>query len=98
MKIKIGKNLRTECRFCEIIKKPLDYFDVIFYEDDICVIGRKNKQDVLCVYRKHGELPGGHNLYEMMNHLDKIKDKKKEQLQYVNHNHYRIYIRKKKGE
>lgn len=89
--------MASKCRFCEILKNSQKYFNKILYEDNACVIGRKQDQDIICVYRIHGELPGGHKLYEMMNHLDRIKDKKKERLQYVDGKHYRIYIRKKEG-
>lgn len=89
-------NIKTDkCRFCEIAKAPRSYFDWVYYEDDNCVIGNVGGQDPLCVYKVHGELPGGHKLNEMMIRIGALMDGHKEYMQYVDHGHYRIWIRKK---
>lgn len=85
----------NKCRFCEILKAPRSFFDWVYYEDDDCIIGDRGGSDSLLIYKVHGELPGGAKLNTMMIRIGSIMDRKKEYLQYIDHSHYRIWIRKK---
>ena len=71
------------------------WFDWIYYEDEDCIIGDRLGSGTLLIYKIHGEMPGGRKLNIMMIRIGSIMDKKKERLQYVDGNHYRIWIRKK---
>lgn len=85
---------KSKCLYCEIVNSPRQRFDWIFHINEHWVVGTRLNEDVLCIYRKHGEMPGGHNLNEIIDVLNGIKQKD-ERLEFEDTFHYRIWIRRK---
>jgi len=74
-----------------MIAEPHKHFDWI---DDLWLVVINLGKDTVCVYRKHGELPGGKKLSNIIDDLNKIK-KEDERLRFENTDHYRIYLEKR---
>lgn len=88
--------MATECLYCEILKDPQKYFDQILYESTTCIVGVKRGQDIICIFNKHLDNPGGKIINKMTDVLLKIK-RPGEKVEYGDHKHFHIIL-KKKGE
>lgn len=90
----IGKNIRKgKCKLCEALKDPQKFFDQILYEDNSYIIGSKKGQNVICVYNKHSDNPGGKIINKMTDALLKIK-RPSEKIEYRDHKHFHIILNK----
>lgn len=86
--------MKNQCKQCDILKKPRNYFDWILRENDDWIVGGTYFGNIECIYKKHGALPGGHKLNEMIDDLVPIMFKG-EKLEYIDHEHFYILVRRK---
>ena len=87
--------MRTgKCKLCEILKDPQKHFDQILYEDTNCIIGSKEGQNVICIYNKHSDNPGGKIINKMTEVLLKLK-RPSEKIEYLDHKHFHCRLIKK---
>jgi len=82
--------MATKCLFCNIVNHPKKYLTWIFDDSDIALTGVYNR-DIVSIYKKHGELPGGKNLNQMIDTILKLKTPW-EDIKYEDHDHYRIRV------
>jgi len=84
--------MATECLYCNIVKHPRRFLVRVLDENDIAITGVYNR-DIVSIYKKHGELPGGKNINQMTTALLPLKTPW-EKIDYVAHDHYRLVIKR----
>ena len=93
----------AKCRFCEILKNPHKHSSWVYCENDFWLICNlyypkpdKHYYRPVCIFKKCGEMPGGHNLNVIIEILKRGMSKN-EELVFQDGKHYHICI-KTKGE
>jgi len=92
---------RSKCKFCKILKDPHKYSSWVYCENDLWLICNLEYPKLdkfwyrpVCIYKKHGELPGGHNL-NVITEILKRGMSKNEEMVMRDHEHFHICIKEK---
>lgn len=84
--------MATKCIYCNAVKRPKKYLQWVFGETDIYIAGVLNR-DVIVIYKKHGQPPGGKNINLMTDAILKLKTPW-EKFEHEDHEHYRVRIKR----